>query len=144
MRTDQQKVSMTPVTVSFGDKEYPIKPLVISKSEPWREKLFAHLAQFNSFRFPEKTEDLEKAVNDAIKQALNSYLIQFPSKMLELIFAYAPDLPKNEIMDAATDEQIVLAFANMMEMAFPFFEALRMVTQVAKASQPAMPATTVQ
>jgi hypothetical protein len=61
-------------------------------------------------------------------------LVEFPEKLADLVFAYGTELPKDEILEKATEEQIAAAFSAIMVVAFPFLAQLGLVTQLVRAT----------
>jgi len=66
-------------------------------------------------------------------------LLQFPDILLELVIAYSTDLDKAKVEFEATEEQIAIAFGNIMQVAFPFQGELKAVMQVLGASATSQP-----
>ena len=123
LRTEDDAVAQTPLSVKFGKEDYSIPLLTVMPQREWRKKLFAELVPILAvFQF--NTEG--KTVTDG----LTACLLQFPEKLAELVFAYAPALPKDQILDSATEEQLVAAFAAVMGVAFPFVPEIRRVTKI--------------
>lgn len=125
-RTEDQIISKAPIKVKLGEKDYHIKPLPILKQREWRIKLNEEMAgiicNFNPV-----------ATNDAMAYGLTGALVAFPEKIADLVFAYAPDLPKDEILETATEEQIASTFSAIMALAFPFLTQLKLITQLTRA-----------
>jgi hypothetical protein len=128
-RTEDEILARTPLKVKLGEKEYDVPLLAVMAQREWRKKLFAELAPIlASFNFQ---------VNGAsMVQGLTASLLNFPDKLAEMVFAYAPDLPKDEILAQATEEQIAHAFSAIMAVAFPFLPQLGMMTQILKTAAP--------
>ena len=126
-RTEEQILSRAPIEVTLGETKYSIRPLTIIKSREWRAKLQEELAgivgQFN-----------QKADGNTMVAGLTGALVQFPEKLADLVFAFAPDLPNDTILEEATEEQICAAFSVCLTLAFPFLAQLAMVRQVVTAS----------
>jgi hypothetical protein len=122
-RTEDDILSRAPIVVKLGDKEYSIPLLAVMAQREWRKKLFAELAPLlEAFNF---TVD-----GKSMASGLTAALLNFPDKLCDLVFAYAPDLPKEEILEKATEEQIASAFSAVMAVAFPFIPQLGMVTNL--------------
>jgi hypothetical protein len=66
----------------------------------------------------------------AFANGLTGALIEFPEKIIDLVFAYAPELPKEELLGSeeapgkATEEQFAHAFSQIMGVAYPFLPQL--------------------
>lgn len=133
-RTEAEMISKAPVKVKLGETEYSIPVLTILPSREWRIKLNQELGEVvDSF------QSVGSIDSEAFGRGLASALLHFPEKMAKLIFEYAGDsLPKDEILAAATEEQIGTAFSRIMEVAFPLVP-LQMAIRAARIT--ALPAT---
>lgn len=130
-RTEDQVLAKAPLQVRLGEKDYTIKLLGINDQRAWRAKMTQEMQEVVSNFTP-----TSKAPNASLFSAgLAVALVQFPEKLTDLIFAYAPDLPREEIMDNATEEQISIAFSKIVQVAFPFLAHLGTVkTAIISAS----------
>jgi hypothetical protein len=130
-RTEDDILSQAPIKIKLGQKDYEVKVLTILKARKWRAQLVETLGiVFDSFKQP--------AVGAALPSAMTSALMEFPEKLTDLIFAYAPELPRETILEEATESQIVNAFTAIMQEAFPFLGPLGMATQVLKSQTPTL------
>lgn len=130
VRTDDDKLSMNGFEVTLGTEKYRIECLKINPQRAWREKLSVELAPLvQTFN---KTADQKSFVH-----GLAGALIDFPEKLADMVFAYAPNLAekKEKIFEEATEEQLAIAFSNIMSIAFPYLAQLGLVTQVIRASR---------
>ena len=126
-RTEDDILSRAPITTKLGDKDYSIPLLAVMAQREWRKNLFAELVPLlDSFK--------SKADGQSIQTGLTAALLNFPEKLCDLVFAYAPALPKEEILEHATEEQIASAFSAIMGVAFPFLPQLGMVTNLLRAT----------
>jgi hypothetical protein len=126
-RTEDDVDARTPITVKLGEKDYSIPLLAVMAQREWRKKLFAELGPIlESFK--------PKVEGNGILDGLAASLLNFPEQLTSLVFAYAPDLPKDDILANATEEQIASAFSSIMLVAFPFLPQLGMVTQVLRST----------
>lgn len=126
-RTDSDILAKAPIKVLLGSTEYDVHPLTILKAREWRAKVnesFQSIAQ--SFAAKPEPGNLGPALTGA--------LLAFPEKLAELVFAYAPDLPQQTILEEATEEQMNAAFGKIMKLAFPFVGQLAQTIQILKAS----------
>lgn len=114
-RTEDQKVLKAPIEVTFGDKKYKIKLLAIEAAREWRVKLNEVLGPI---------ADGWQNTNGLVSRGLADALLAFPDKLAEMIFAYAPDLPRDEVLAAATDEQMSEAFQDVLTVAYPYLTSL--------------------
>lgn len=125
-RSEDQILTQAPIMVSFGGKQYELKPLVIKESREWRKQFAAVLG------------DLPLFVNVAdttkhFQEVINGMFLDVPDKVIDLIFAYAKDLPREEIEAVATDVEMSVAFESILEVAFPLSRSMMGAT--AKLSQ---------
>lgn len=116
-RTEDQIVTQAPIIVSFGGKEYQIKPLVIKESREWRRKFAEVLGTLPLFVKPTATP---KQFNEVI----NGMFMDVPDSIMDLIFDYARDLPRDEIEAVATDVEMAKAFESILEVAFPLSRSM--------------------
>jgi hypothetical protein len=123
-RSDEEILTQAPIKATFGVKEYPIKPLRILKQQEWRDKLITDITEIS------KTLNVAAGTDTVLLSGLGYTMLRFPKKLIELVFAYAPDLPKDEILEAATEEQFAKVFGQIMVVAFPFRGELQMISQV--------------
>ena len=114
-RTEEEKVAESPFKVRLGETEYSIKLLPMRKSLAWRVKVEQELGPIVA-----NIKPMTVAGRFAIA-GLSAAIATFPEKMCDLLFAYAPDLPKEKILDEATEEQIDVAFSRLWEIAFANF-----------------------
>ena len=131
-RTESEILAKAPIKVKLGEKDYKIPVLTVLPARDWRTKLDASMAGLaDSFKV------VESASANAVASGLTFALIQFPEKVADLVFDYSGEsLPKDEILAAATEEQLATAFSAIMQVAYPFLPQLAMVTQVMRANSP--------
>ena len=117
MRTEEDKLLKSEITITIGGKEYHIKPLVIREAREWRRK-FAKLIG----RLPElasiTTEDA-----DGFQNAANAMLVGNPDQMIELFVDYSK-MDKEFIEENATEVELADAIDKIMEVAFPLVNSL--------------------
>jgi len=116
-RSEDQIVTQAPILVSFGGKQYEIKPLVIKESREWRKKFAEVLGTLPLFVKPTATP---KQFNEVI----NGMFLDVPDSIIDLIFEYAKDLPREEIEAVATDVEMSKAFESILEVAFPLARSM--------------------
>lgn len=117
-RTEEQKLFHDPIKVMFGGKEYEVKPLPIGKSRIWRHKVWDILVELP------KVSRVQSNEGDKFENALNRMLVSMPDEMIDLIFEYAEDLPREEIEAIATDAEMVVAWGQISELGFPLLGGL--------------------
>ena len=116
-RTEEQIVTQASILVSFGGKEYELKPLVIRESREWRRQFAAILGELPLFVSVADT-------TEHFQQVINGMFMDVPDKVIDLIFAYAKDLPRDEIEAVATDVEMSKAFESILEVAFPLSRSM--------------------
>ena len=89
--------------LKFGEKEYEVPVLRMAAAAKWRQQFFERTREVgeslpqNFSGDPNDPSELRKA----IQQGVFGSLLKFPEKIPEMVFLYAPDLPKDEILAAA-------------------------------------------
>lgn len=107
------------IQLIFGAKAYDVPPLTVLKARAWREKLIASAREISQALFRETNGHDEQFFS-----GLGIAYLAFPDKIREMIFAYAPELPREEILAKATDQEVIAAFAEVMRAAFPYLHQL--------------------
>jgi len=127
--------------VQFGDKNYQIKPLTVLLSREWKKKL---VDVFKS-TLPglQETKSGRSLESLTIAAATSPAFVDLPSQITELIFAYAPELPREEILESVLESQLMGAFHKIMQEAFPYTPVLYWFSQMAKGIMPSFGAQTV-
>jgi len=119
-RTEAQKLSRAPLKVKLGDQEYELPILGITRMAEWREKMIATAKEIG---------ELGISVF-----SLGEAFLAFPEKIMQLVFAYAPNLPKDKILNpdnGATEEQFALAFSEIESVAFPYQHQVSLMKSLA-------------
>jgi hypothetical protein len=114
-RTEEEKLTQSPLKVTFGNTEYAIKLLPVLKARDWRAKVEQELGPMVANIQP------MTVAGRFVIAGLSTAIASFPEKVCDLLFAYAPDLDKQKILNEATEEQIDLAFSRLWEIAFANF-----------------------
>jgi hypothetical protein len=122
-RTEEQKVFSDPIRVKLGGRDYEIRPLVIRQSREWRKKLASAMADLPQYM------GVDASNPDKFSEALNAMMVALPDQVVDLFFEYAKDLPREEIEDAATDDEIAKAFGEVIKLAFPLAGSLTQAIQ---------------
>ena len=116
-RSEADKITQAPIMVSFGGKQYEIKPLVIKESKEWRKEFAKVLKGMPLFtNAVDTTEHFE--------QVINGMFLNLPDSVVNLVFVYAKDLPRDEIEAVATDVEMAKAFEAIIEVAFPLARSM--------------------
>ncbi|MFA5064954.1 MAG: hypothetical protein WC566_05770 [Dehalococcoidia bacterium] len=118
MRSEEDKLTQAPLLIILGGKEYEVKPLVIRDSRAWNAK-FAKLIG----GLPQYTKVTTDSP-DQFKVAIEGMVSAVPDAIIDLVFEYARDLNREEIEAVATDAEILVAFTQIMEVAFPLARSL--------------------
>lgn len=108
--------------LQFGDKTYQATVLSHKKAAAWREKAIGSTK--------EVVDGMDEPTNgmDAnFFAGLGKWFLAFPEKMIYLMREYAPDLPWDEILEEATDEEIESNFARICDVAFPSKSPLQLM-----------------
>lgn len=95
-------------TITLGGKDYPIRPLKLGDARRWRERVVPVML--------EVTGTMDASLSDP--SALRQALLNAPERLAEIVFSYAPELPREEIMESATEEELGAAFNQVMVAAF--------------------------
>lgn len=116
--------------IVLGGKSYSVTKLPALKARAWREQLIRSAHELSdSLLRPTNGHD------EHFFAGLATAYLGFPDKMLEMLFAYGEQLPREEIVGAATDQEIVEAFAAIMRVAFPYLHALSLMVGFDLASR---------
>lgn len=111
-RTPEQIIGNEPFTVQFGDRKFKIKRLPISKAKAWRQQVMDHdsgvATQFSQTDFQERLKALNDAGPDLILDLVESF-----------IKAQSGDKVSREQLEEATDEQLLGAYKQLLEVTFP-------------------------
>lgn len=113
-RNEGQMVTQAPIKAILGGKEYEIKLLAIKESREWREKVANLLGTL-----PTNTKKAE------FRESTNIMLRAMPNQVIDLVFDYAKNLPREEIELVATDAEALKAFGDIFEVAYlPFVQGI--------------------
>jgi hypothetical protein len=146
-RSEEQIFAGAPIVVQLGEKKYELAVLPIGKAILWRQKLIAATQEISKplvrplhapwwqrvwafLCFWRK----QQTATDFFFSGLGTAFIAFPERVLDLIFAYAPDLPRKKIMDTATEEEVFVAFSAIMQVANPLRRQISLMHQVMTAN----------
>lgn len=117
-RTEDEKLTQAPITVILGGKSYKVKLLPIMHSRPWRKEVVVALSSLPKYAAV-NMDDL-KLFGDAI----NQMLVAIPDTVIDLFFGYAKDLNREEIEAIATDDEMAIAFGQVIDLGFPLARSL--------------------
>lgn len=117
-RTDTQKLNREPVIVVLGGKQYAIHPQPYGHSRAWKAKARATVESFETL-FHVNYEDHAAAMS-----ALKTFIFDTFDEMVDLVFEWDTTLPKDEILDIATEDELLDAVLAVMVLAFPLAQRL--------------------
>ena len=117
-RTEEQIVTSANITAILGGMPYEIKPLVIRDSRGWRAEVIGLIAKLPG--------EINKTTDNPadFESSFNKLLVTMPDQVIDLFFAYAKDLDRDEIESVATDVELASAFEKIVEVAFPLTQSL--------------------
>jgi len=118
MRTEEDKITQTGISVVLGGETYQVRPLRIIESKEWRKGVASLLGQLP--RYVKANTDNP----DEFESAMNSIMVSTPDAIVDLFFSYAKDLPRQHIEETATDKELAVAFGEVMKIAFPLLGEL--------------------
>ncbi len=117
-RTEEQIILQEPIMVKLGGKDYEIKLLPIAKAREWRKELAKIMASV-----PEVL-GISSDSQEAFASGLDALFNGIPDRVIDLFFLYARDLDRDEIENTATEQELSLAFAKVVKVAFPLMRNL--------------------
>lgn len=117
-RTEEEKLTQAPLEVVLGGEVYEIRPLVIARARPWREK-YAQAVAGLSAQIAARSDNPEE-----FKAGLDALLVSLPDTVIDLFFEYAVDLDRKKLETVATEAEVARAFAQIMKVAFPLAQSL--------------------
>jgi hypothetical protein len=136
-RTEEEILSRAPIKLTFGGRQYEVAVLPIRKAKLWREKLVESVKGI-----AELLNAKTNGHDDNFFAGLGAALVNYPEELAKLIFLYGPDLPKEEIMEATTEDQLNLAFSKIMAVAFPYQRQLSEMKFLAEILGQPLPSAT--
>jgi len=135
-KRSESDVILKELKLKFGEQEYTVPVLRMRAAAKWREEYFARTKEVADDMKAEETENISKAVSRGLMAAL----LKFPDKVPELVFSYSPLLAdkKEEILEAAYDQDFQRAFQQIWQVAFaPFLASLGMVLEMQRSQDSA-------
>ncbi len=112
-RTEDEIVTRASIEVILGGKTFKIAPLVIRDSRGWRKKVVSLIAPLPAL--VKVTMDDEEDFGNV----LTTMMVTNPDQVLDLFFEYAKELDREEIESIATDDEMAVAFQEVIKVAFP-------------------------
>lgn len=126
MRSEEDVVTQAPLEVVLGGVKYEIEPLKIREARKWRKQL-ADIKDALA-DLPSEVENVGELIS-LIPALVGHLFVTIPDRIIDLVFSYAPTLPRDLIEDTATDAEIITAFVEILKVAFPFGKALGSITR---------------
>lgn len=128
-RTEMEK-ALDFASVRLGGQDYTIKLLPISKSFEWRKRAGRFVAQFvDSVKGMDLSDKESIDISSIVKQMLPEIMTVGVDELIDLMFSYAPALPKQDIMrrheaGEIRSAELVTAAMGVFRLEIPFFTAL--------------------
>ena len=129
-RTEEDIVTQAEIKVVFGGDVYEIAPLVILYARPWRKQVSQLVAEVSGV-VGTSSDDQE-----GFKSGMMKLLVDMPDTIIDLFFAYAKDLDRDEIEAKATEAEMAAAFGKVLAVAFPLATTLTTVVPAVQAPLP--------
>src|SRR3954470_21320511 len=104
-RSEEEMLFQSPIKLRFGGSDYAVVPLPSRKAAAWRQKLNDLTGEMvgKVISEPPESGDIESWVKGEFMGSVTLMLTKSPEKLVDLICAYAVDIPKDDILDQATD-----------------------------------------
>ena len=102
MRTEEQKISQEPIKVTFGGKEFEIKPLPLKLASQWRHKFIDLMKEMSTL------SSVTSDDSEAFLKALSQVLTEEPDKLVDLFFEYT-GFNREEVENIATSNEMLCA-----------------------------------
>jgi len=123
VQTEDEVIVEAPSKVTLGKKEYEIKQLKIGKAMEWRTKYGPQLSKVMAAYGAEANSP----------EVFMEAFVNCPQLMLDAVFDYAPNFPREKVMEEATEQQMMTAFVAVMGFAFgPFLGGVMFLTGLKK------------
>ena len=108
-RTEEQILLQEPFQVTLAGKPVTIKLLPIRPAAEWRKKFVPLLTGFFELG------DISSDDPEAFAEGLIQYLSTKPDELLDLFFAYAVDLDREDIETTATEWEVAAALGQIVD-----------------------------
>jgi hypothetical protein len=123
------------IKLNFGGKDYEVPVRRMRDAAKWRQEYFDRTKDVSTSMIVDNLDD-KGQLNRQVGNALTAALLKFPEKIPELVFSYAPSLPREQIENDAYDEDFSLAFAKIWQVAFqPFLVSLGTMLEMQKSQE---------
>ena len=125
MRDAEDGLMRVPLEVRLGGQSYEIKPLTMTKSREWR------MLAAKEFGAMVALLATKSATQGEVQAAAEALAVSFPDACLDLLCAYAPNLPRKKIEQEATEPEVAQAFMEVIDvLAFPLLARLAKASRV--------------
>ncbi len=114
---------MKTITVDLGGKAYVINALPMRQARIWREALGGPFAELTQTLEGAGKIELSNATDiAAVVRSLSGTLIGSIDTLMDLLFAYSPELAadRERIEDEAYDDEALAALVEVLKLAYPF------------------------
>jgi hypothetical protein len=116
--------------VKLGERDYEVSALTIRQAREWREKFAGPFERIIKAlkEAPVMQLDDTKAVVEFIG-VISGSLLTSTDAFMDMLLAYSPALRADEeyILDNATDEEAMAAFAEVLKLAYPFGGLMKVI-----------------
>lgn len=142
---------MQTIKIMLGGAEYEIAQLPIRQAREWRQKFSEPLEQVigavqggaeaiqRAFDGNSSVNagDLVGALGQTLLGSVGRALLGSMDLVLDMVYSYAPNLlaHKDAIEESAYDDEIMLAFVEVLKLAYPFGQILAIVRPGQTAKQ---------
>jgi len=129
-RSEEEKVLRAPLLLRLGGTIYEVPVLPCGKSRAWRKQL---VEAFSGLELAGLQVNGVSEFLAALPRLVQQVMMGLPEAVGDLVFAYCPALPREEIEAEATDEEMAQAFLDILGAALPFGRVLRALKDLAAA-----------
>lgn len=109
--------------IYLGERRYEVVPLTLGKSQAWRKEFNVPVGELVAAiqQLPE-VELTDLAALGQLVSTLQGTLLGSMEMVFDLLCKYSPEVAadKKYILENATDDQVMLAFVEVLKLAFPF------------------------
>lgn len=138
-KRSESDILLKTLKLTFGGKDYEVPVLRMKDAAKWREAFFVRTREVAE-SMPANVDEASPDVNKVISRGLMNALLRFPEAIPDLVFSYAPSLPKEEILAEAYDQEFTSAFQAIWRIAFqPFLSSLGMALETGRARASSAP-----
>jgi len=127
---------MRSASLTLGGREYHISELPSRKNAEWRKRLAGPFGELAGLLESSGDTELTPANIGAILRSISGIFLQSADTLVELLFAYSPELAKDRkhIQENAYDSEIMDAFIEVLKLAYPFGALIERLGRLASGS----------